>query len=99
MIPLVRLFFDFRGRIGRKDWWIGEIVLFSISALVLAVRILVQGFDLRNPPPHTIVDTVLGLVFIVPMLALTVKRLNDRDQPFWLSIVFGAVMLGPIVAP
>ena len=42
-------------------------------------------------PPPSWPDTLWQLAWLVPGTAITVKRFNDRDWPWWLGYAFGAV--------
>src|SRR5436190_10435496 len=73
------LFLSFDGRIGRRQWWIGTIIVEG-SAAVLAwlagVPLLTypESFDVR------LSEFVIQLFTIYPNLAISVKRLHDRDR-------------------
>lgn len=77
--------FSFKGRIRRSDYWIGMVVVFvgmvalaSILAAVWKVD-LADPFDLRA----TAIQAGVVLLFMWPNLAVSAKRLHDRDQSGW----------------
>ncbi len=73
---LVYLYTSFEGRLNRKRFWLGILLLAAIS-IVIASQVKLVNF-------------VLQLVLLYPSAALMVKRLHDRNRPgyfavFWLA--------------
>ncbi len=73
-----------RGRITRAQWWIGSFLLLIIDGVAVALNRL-AGIGLAG---------VLALVFLVFLLilycalAVTVKRLHDRNRRGWWILMF-----------
>jgi len=95
---MTQMLLGFDGRIRRRDWWlwgIGVIVLAwilqSVASAALGVNFLssvggqVDVSTLRNA---SIASTVIGLLFIWPVSALSVKRAHDRDMSAWSVLPF-----------
>lgn len=82
MARLLQTFFGFRGRIGRAQWWLGQV---SVVAVALAVTWLRKGTLLPPDAGWSIADALVGVAILIPSLALTVKRLNDRDHAAWIG--------------
>ncbi|MBR0679542.1 DUF805 domain-containing protein [Roseomonas eburnea] len=96
--------FSFRGRIGRKVFWLGYVLPLFLASLVAAVLDAAIGLaptgdampvDAATMGPFS---AVVSLLSIWPSLAGTIKRLHDRDRSGWwigafylLAIVVGAV--------
>jgi uncharacterized membrane protein YhaH (DUF805 family) len=81
-----------RGRISRADWWIGAVVLLVIDGLAAAL----------NRVAGATVAFVVGLVFLLVFysaLAVTAKRLHDRNRRGWWILMFplGFVVLISLV--
>lgn len=102
---IVHLFVGLDGRISRMSWWAGMIALaaFGWAARAALFRLgLAADFttidpteiDLANPAPPTLARTLLGLISLYVMFALTVKRLKDRDHAIW----FGFLWAVPVFA-
>ena len=93
---LARLFFSFRGRAARMAFW-----LVSFTWCVL-----VEGFDywwterglaVAEHHDHTLVNALLvlgSLPILVSCLAISVRRLHDRNKSAWWLLVF---VVGPLV--
>jgi uncharacterized membrane protein YhaH (DUF805 family) len=95
MADLLDLLFSFQGRIGRRAWWIGFLLVLvaSIGGTLLLDPQFLLSAPARLPAPA---DTIWQLAMLIPGTAITVKRFNDRDWPFWLGYgyaLFGAALL------
>ena len=94
------LLFSFSGRISRGGFWLG-LLLIGVLAFVGMAVVQPEIFDLEleTPPPPSFAANVWGLMLLVPSMAITIKRLNDRNWPNWLGfLVFLAVLplyIGP----
>jgi len=96
MRAYLELFTSFQGRIGRKSWWLGVVTLTFVT---VAVALLIDP-DLATPGAKP----TLGLltwqtVMLVPWLAVTIKRLNDRDHSHFVTYVWAATSLALTIAP
>lgn len=83
------LYTSFDGRISRKPFWIGAIVLF-VAGLLLSV-VVVWPLAALSASLGTIVSLLLSLALLYPGVALATKRLHDRNKP--------AALIGLFVAP
>lgn len=86
---LFDLFFSFNGRISRKPWWLAFVVL-TIAGLAGSYLLDPQAFKFNitvNIPSWP--DTIWQLALVIPGTAITVKRFNDRDWPYWLGYLYG----------
>ena len=79
----IYLYTNFEGRIARKDWWTGFLLIFVVS-LVLSFLIGNQG----------IVPLVIAIILFVGGLALHIKRFHDRGKPGWWVFVFLIPLIG-----
>jgi uncharacterized membrane protein YhaH (DUF805 family) len=80
------LYTSFEGRIPRKQFWIGTIVL-----AIVALAILFASLWLVGENDYTAIrfnGFIVTLVFLYPLLAVWVKRLHDRGRPGYTVIVF-----------
>jgi uncharacterized membrane protein YhaH (DUF805 family) len=76
---LSSLLFSFRGRISRRQWWLGALILLLGIALMLGIAFW-SGDPLLALP--------LILAVFVATYALSVKRLHDRGKSGWWALVF-----------
>ena len=74
-------YFDFKGKISRKQYWFG-ILTYSILLIVAScVGIMI------SETASLVIQSVVSLLFIIPGLALCVRRLRDIGKsPWWILI-------------
>jgi uncharacterized membrane protein YhaH (DUF805 family) len=88
-----RLFLSFEGRIGRRQFWMGVIVVTAIELLLnwmLGVPIASDPVDFRQ----RLIQFVIGLVALYPTIAIAVKRLHDRGRPgFYVAWLLAALAI------
>jgi uncharacterized membrane protein YhaH (DUF805 family) len=66
------LFTNYEGRIGRKQWWTGVLILIVVAILVRLV--LGEG---------GLIQFVIGVLMLLAGLALHIKRCHDRGKSGW----------------
>lgn len=66
------LFLSLDGRIGRKDFWIGAVVLIGVGLLANLMPIL---------------GPLMSLVLVAPWTCLMAKRLHDFGRSAWLVLI------------
>lgn len=97
MIEPQHLFFSLNGRICRKSWWIGLVIL-ALAALVLMFALTsllgITTADMAQKPPLKKVlqmHLILGLITLWPSFALNLKRLHDRNRATAFLVLFYAL--------
>ena len=100
-----QLLFSFKGRVQRLYWWIGSlVVVFATGMLSQGVEFWAQqtGSGAIDPEtgvfeptgPFEAVMFVLALLNMWINLALSVKRLHDRDRTgWWIAVVYLTLFL------
>jgi uncharacterized membrane protein YhaH (DUF805 family) len=66
------LFLSPEGRIGRRDFWIGFVVIMVASIVLNLIPIIGQ---------------LIGLLLIWPNICITAKRLHDMGKTGWLMLI------------
>ena len=106
MLLPYRRYFDFSGRSQRKEYWMFALLGLIVSAVLLAMIFLdggMQDFDLEagmplNPGPLFYIGVGLFAIWalgsIIPSIAVTVRRLHDRNITGW--VYLGAIVVGLI---
>ena len=81
------LLFSFKGRIGRKTWWLATLgiigALIAVQVLMVALAAMSETAGLIG----AILALVVCLVLVVPMLTLNVKRWHDLDKSGWFLLL------------
>jgi uncharacterized membrane protein YhaH (DUF805 family) len=83
------LYTSFEGRINRKPYWLGLIILVIVMMIIMFGAAFLLGGSLLMPTFQTrLVTFVLQLLFLYPSTALMVKRLHDRNRPsYWAAFL------------
>ena len=80
------IFLSFQGRLNRKPYWLGTIAILSLIIIgVFGVTFLAGGGG------GVVAIGVIYLLLLWPTLAISVKRLHDRDKSAWWLVVFYVV--------
>ncbi|HWK40047.1 MAG TPA: DUF805 domain-containing protein [Hyphomicrobium sp.] len=95
---MLNLLTTFAGRINRRQWWTGFIVVL-LGSIFGTLLFNPETFTTEGLPPLSWPDTLWQLAWIVPGMAIAVKRFNDRDRPRWLGYAYGVLGAFLIVAP
>jgi uncharacterized membrane protein YhaH (DUF805 family) len=85
---LLHILTDFRGGIDRQAFWIGILVVAAAYLLSPFRPPSVDGF--AGAP--TIASEVWSYLWLMPLAAVVVKRVNDIGWPSWLGYAFVAVV-------
>ena len=80
------LYTSFDGRINRKPFWIAGIIL-AVASVIINILL---GALFGGSVIAAILALLVMLAFLYPSLALTVKRLHDRNKPGSYAAVFYA---------
>jgi uncharacterized membrane protein YhaH (DUF805 family) len=82
MEELTRLCFSFQGRINRAKYWLVVLVISAIFVAFVLIAAAAQSWALG------ILAALLFIPTLVASLAITVKRLHDREKSAWWLLVF-----------
>jgi uncharacterized membrane protein YhaH (DUF805 family) len=88
----MRRYVDFRGRTGRKDFWIYVLVYFIIYIIAAVIDGVVFGRNIGQT--LGILAGVVGLIHLVPGLAVSVRRLHDTDRSGWWILICLVPLIG-----
>lgn len=100
------LLFGFSGRIGRLQWWLGQLAMIAISIVSVFVIYSGQGLAglkaVQDGDLSRLSAVMLSTLAVVTLLttwiglAVSIKRFHDRDKSgFWVLIIFVPI-IGPL---
>lgn len=90
---MVELWFSFRGRATRSDYWLRLFLPIMLISIVLGIVDGVLG--MMNPASGMgLLSSLFSLFTIWPWLAVSVKRLHDRDQSGWFLLLWFIPIIG-----
>ena len=91
-MTITQLLFTFEGRISRKAYWFGAVVLFAAGLAASILDWIVAG------TMNGVVSMIAALVSLVAGLAISVKRWHDRDKSGWWVLIALVPLIGLIWA-
>jgi uncharacterized membrane protein YhaH (DUF805 family) len=110
MLMPLRRYAEFSGRSRRMEYWMWVLFQFLIGLAVMVLMVLAGGSALMSGDPAAMMAMggvalliyglylILALVFFIPNLAVTVRRLHDTNRSGWWILAPLAPYLLMIVA-
>lgn len=87
--------FKIHGRVPRRDLWLRLVLpVFVIQFVLVSIDIAVGGFN-----PESQIGTLSGIfsaLTVWPGIAVTIKRLHDRDRSGWFMLIALIPFIGPL---
>ncbi len=92
-MPMSQLLFSFRGRLNRKPYWLTTLVLILIMLVLIVLVVGIGGADLLTGDMSGLgVAFIILLLAYIPLLwiglAISAKRLHDRNKSAWWLVLF-----------
>lgn len=84
----------FSGRAGRKEYWVFTLIMAIIYYVISLSEMAVTG---QKAPEFSIAGTLFLLATLCPTIAVSVRRLHDRDKSGWLFLLFFLPLVGAII--
>ena len=82
-VKCLRHYADFRGRASMPEFWYFVLGLFLVLFLLLAVILGVSSLCTVGATSRRYVVCLVGLPFVMPYLAVMVRRLHDCGRSGW----------------
>ena len=91
----------FSGRASRSEywWWTLAVVLVMLAIGLVEGALLppMMGFEPYREQTGQPISMVVSLALLLPCLAVSVRRLHDRDKSGWWYLLGLIPVIGPIV--
>jgi uncharacterized membrane protein YhaH (DUF805 family) len=92
-MSIKELLFSFQGRIGRKVFWIWNVIYYlAIVGFGIGMNALFPAFA------HLILPVFL-IIVLIPDLAITAKRWHDRNKSSWWLLMNIPLVIGRMTVP
>lgn len=82
-----QILFSFEGRVPRRIWWLYGFLAMLVAGAFINALLMIAGFD-----PGA-AESVVNVLLLWPIVAVSVKRWHDRDKSAWWVLV----MLLPVI--
>ncbi|MEH0743224.1 DUF805 domain-containing protein [Vibrio cholerae] len=87
------LLFSFQGRIGRKVYWLWNVVYYLVIVSFAAT------LNAVIPATAHLILPVFLVIVLIPDLAITAKRWHDRDKSSWWLLLNVPLVIGRMTMP
>lgn len=96
LMPLKR-YADFTGRSRRKEYWM--FALFQLIVVLVPMFIIFSISDMTAGPPVLLWVFLIAylLVFLVPSIAVSIRRFHDQDKSGWFYLLSFIPYVGGII--
>lgn len=96
------LFLSLDGRISRKPYWIGVLSILVATLILYQIANWLGLFSWQDfaDPQSSVpwINLVITLLLVYPGLAVTIKRLHDRNRTgWWGGLLYGLAVLSTIL--
>lgn len=92
---MVQLWLSFQGRATRSDYWLRTFLPILVISIVLSIVATVASAE-DQLSPAMFVYLAFSIFSIWPSIAVSVKRLHDRDQSGWWILIGLIPIIGSI---
>ncbi|MCC2525647.1 DUF805 domain-containing protein [Vibrio coralliilyticus] len=92
-MSMKELLFSFQGRVGRKIYWIWNVVYYTLIVGFAA------GMNVLFPSQAHLLLPVFLIVVLIPDLAITAKRWHDRGKSSWWLLLNVPLVIGRMTVP
>jgi uncharacterized membrane protein YhaH (DUF805 family) len=92
-------FATFSGRAGRKEYWtffLGSFAIIMTLVVIESFAIAFFGID-ADPSGKSILATAYKWLVMLPLMAVTVRRLHDVGESGWWLLLYLVPLVGGLV--
>lgn len=88
------LFFSFRGRVGRTEYWLTQVAAGVLVGLLVCINRMAGDTGREMLTVLDLVIAAVSLALVWPLLAVSVKRWHDLDMSGWWALLPIVPVLG-----
>ena len=97
-LKVLKQYADFSGRARRKEYWMFTLIHICIFALLIFLMFYASN-NFENEP-NSLLFIIIGFYFLatlIPLVAVTVRRLHDMGQSGWWYLISFVPYIGSFV--
>ncbi len=87
---------NFEGRARRREYWLFYLANCIVSVALNIISLAIGG-DLSTLNFVDVISLLYVLALLVPVIALTIRRLHDTDRSGWWLLIALVPIIGAIV--
>ena len=87
-----RNYVNFSGRAPRSEYWFWTLFVLLLVIVTSIIDYIITGGSGFNP-----ITLIVELALFLPGLAVSVRRLHDRDKSGWFLLLFLIPLVGAII--
>ena len=94
-LKVLKQYFDFSGRARRKEYW-----MFFLFNLLVSIALAISDAMLGTLDTESgwgLLGALYAIAVLIPGLAVSVRRLHDRDKSGWWLLLAFIPLIGGIV--
>lgn len=94
-LKVLRNYFGFSGRARRKEYWMFVLINILIAIALAVVDNVIGTIDAETG--LGLLNGIYSLLVLIPGIAVSVRRLHDRDKSGWWMLLVLIPLIGSIV--
>ena len=73
----------FKGRANQSEFWYFILFYFIVGTILYYIDLSFLGYNPMDPTSIGVLQSIFGLVVLIPSLSVTVRRLHDVNRSGW----------------
>ncbi|QEY24448.1 DUF805 domain-containing protein [Neisseria animalis] len=94
LYSLTKRYADFSGRSTKKEFWIFQLIYFVIYLIISLLIMISYNISEGLGNIMNIICTIVVLGFIIPTLAVSIRRLHDINKSGWMYLLVLIPLIG-----
>ena len=87
----------FKGRANQSEFWYFTLFYFIVGTILYYIDLSFLGYNPVNPASIGVLQSIFGLVVVIPFLSLTIRRLHDVNKNGWNVLWIFTIIGAPYV--
>jgi uncharacterized membrane protein YhaH (DUF805 family) len=83
----------FNGRANQSEFWYFTLFYFIVGTIFFFIDVSFLGYNPMDPTSIGVLQSIFGLLVLIPSLSLTVRRLHDVNKSGW-NMLWSLTIIG-----